>query len=118
MIGLALVALRGMPLLLLGLIGVLGGFFYTGWPVRWKYRAMGDVAGFILMGPLMVISSYFVLTGSYRHSALLVSLPIGFLMDAILHATNLRAIADDAKANIHTLAMVLEIGRASCRERV
>ncbi len=105
MIGLALVAMRGMPLLLSGLVGVLGGLIYAGWPVRVKYRAMGDVVVFLCMGPLLVSSAYVVLTGTYRPSVLLVSLPIGLLAEAIMHASNLHATADHAKARIRILAM-------------
>ncbi|MGH8059502.1 MAG: prenyltransferase, partial [Candidatus Entotheonellia bacterium] len=64
-IGLFLVGLRGVPLLLLGLVGILSGFLYAGWPVRLRWRAMDDVIVFLCMGPLLVLSSLFVLTGMY-----------------------------------------------------
>jgi len=104
LLGLILVAFRGMPIFWLGVIGLLGGFFYTGKPIGYKYIALGDFLVFTLMGPLMVIGSYYVLTGDYSTSVLYVSLPIGFLVAAILHANNLRDIAHDAHANVRTLA--------------
>lgn len=103
-LGLILVAFRGMPIFWLGVIGLLGGFFYTGKPIGYKYIALGDFLVFTLMGPLMVIGSYYVLTGDYNTNVLYVSLPIGFLVAAILHANNLRDIAHDAHANVKTLA--------------
>ncbi|MGB8720989.1 MAG: prenyltransferase, partial [Desulfobacterales bacterium] len=57
-LGLLLVAVRGWPIFILGVIGLLGGWFYTGGPVAYKYVALGDILVFILMGPLMVIGSY------------------------------------------------------------
>lgn len=106
-IGLIFFAIHGWPILLLGLVGIAGGFFYTAAPVGYKYLGLGDLCVFILMGPLMVIGSYFVLTGTYRHSVLLISLPIGCLVTAILSANNLRDILHDTQAHINTTATLL-----------
>ena len=78
--------------------------FYTGKPIGYKYIALGDFLVFTLMGPLMVIGSYYVLTGDYNTNVLYVSLPVGFLVAAILHANNLRGIVHDTQANVKTLA--------------
>ena len=106
-IGLVFVAQRGWPIFLLGVIGLLGGFFYTAGPVAYKYFGLGDLFVFCLMGPLMVIGSFFVLTGVYVHSVLLISLPVGFLVAGILSGNNLRDIGHDTQAHIHTTATVL-----------
>lgn len=106
-LGFVLIAFRGVPMLVLGVVGLLGGYLYTGKPIGYKYVALGDFLVFTLMGPLMVIGSYFALTGTYHSSVLYVSLPIGFLVAAILHANNLRDIVHDAEAGVKTLANVI-----------
>lgn len=106
-LGLLLVAVRGWPIFILGVIGLLGGWFYTGGPVAYKYVALGDILVFVLMGPLMVIGSFLALTGGFSMTVLYASLPVGCLVAAILHANNLRDITHDARANIKTMAMVL-----------
>lgn len=106
-LGMILVAVRGIPLLIIGIIGLLGGYLYTGRPVGYKYIALGDICVFVLMGPLMVIGSYLTLTGVYDPRVLYVSLPIGFLVTAILHANNLRDIAHDRSAGVKTVASIL-----------
>ena len=106
-IGLVFVTLYGWPILLLGVIGVLGGFFYTATPMAYKYLGLGDLFVFILMGPLMVIGSFYVLTGTCNHRVLLISLPVGCLVAAILSGNNLRDIVHDTAAGIKTTAMVL-----------
>jgi len=111
-LGLLLVAVRGWPIFILGVIGLLGGWFYTGGPIAYKYVALGDILVFILMGPLMVIGSYLALTGGFSLTVLYASLPVGCLVAAILHANNLRDIPHDAKANIRTMAMVLGVPAA------
>jgi 1,4-dihydroxy-2-naphthoate octaprenyltransferase len=111
-IGLLFVAMRGWPILALGVVGLLGGIFYTARPVGYKYLALGDALVFTLMGPLMVIGAYFVLTGSYRHSILIASLPVGCLVAAILHANNMRDIGHDLDAHVRTVANLLGHDRA------
>ncbi|AQT67731.1 1,4-dihydroxy-2-naphthoate octaprenyltransferase [Anaerohalosphaera lusitana] len=103
-IGLVFVWFRGPVILAIGVIGFLGGLLYSAGPVGYKYLALGDLAVFILMGPLMVIGSYFVLTGGYSHPVLLNSLPIGCLVTAILAANNLRDIKHDRQAGVRTFA--------------
>ncbi|HET6489683.1 MAG TPA: 1,4-dihydroxy-2-naphthoate octaprenyltransferase [Syntrophales bacterium] len=111
-LGLLLVAVRGWPIFILGVIGLLGGWFYTGGPVAYKYVALGDILVFVLMGPLMVIGSFLALTGGFSMTVLYASLPVGCLVAAILHANNLRDITHDARANIKTMAMVLGLPAA------
>ncbi len=104
LLGLWMVTHRGTPLLWLGVAGLVGGFFYGGWPIEFKYRGLGETVIFILFGPLMVIGSYYVLTGSFSRDVILISLPVGFLVAAIVQANNLRDIADDAAAGIVTVS--------------
>ena len=106
-IGLVFVAIHGWPILLLGLVGMLGGVFYTATPVGYKYLGLGDLFVFILMGPLMVIGSFYVLTGTYQTDVLLISLPVGFLVAAILSGNNLRDILHDTQAGIRSTATLL-----------
>jgi 1,4-dihydroxy-2-naphthoate octaprenyltransferase len=106
-IGLFLAELRGLPLLLMGLVGTLSGFLYAGWPIRPRWSGMDEGIVFVCMGPLLVLSSFFVLTGVYRHSALLISLPIGLLAEAMFHGNQLKAFADGAQAKTPALAMAL-----------
>lgn len=108
-LGLILVYFRGTDMLILGLIGLLGGFFYTGFPIGYKYYALGDILVFALMGPLMVIGTYFAMTGHYDWNVFFISIPIGLLVAAILNANNIRDIMHDSQANIKTMAMLFGI---------
>ncbi len=109
--GFVLIYFRGWPILLLGVVGFLGGLCYTAKPISYKYFALGDVAVFILMGPLMVIGSYFCLTGHYDNSVLFISIPVGFLVTAILQANNARDINHDSRIGVKTVALLLGLDR-------
>jgi 1,4-dihydroxy-2-naphthoate octaprenyltransferase len=112
LLGLGLVALRGWPLALIGLIGLVGGWGYTAPPLQYKYRAMGLPLVFVLMGPLMVLGAYYAITGEWSATAAIVSLPIGLLVAAILHGNEWRDIGDDGRAGARTLSVVAGRGVA------
>ncbi len=106
--GLVLLYFRGLPMFILGAVGLIGGYLYCGKPIGFKYIALGDIGVFTLMGPLMTIGSYYALTGDFTMNGLkvplLVSIPIGMLTAAILHANNTRDITHDTEARVKTFA--------------
>jgi 1,4-dihydroxy-2-naphthoate octaprenyltransferase len=103
-VGLVFVVIHGWPILALGLVGMAAGFFYTAAPVAYKYVGLGDACVFLMMGPLMVVGSLFVLTGQWSWEAVAVSLPVGCLVASILSGNNLRDITHDAAASVRTTA--------------
>jgi 1,4-dihydroxy-2-naphthoate octaprenyltransferase len=106
-LGLILVALVGLPLLWLGLASVAAGFFYTAAPISLAYVALGELTVFLFMGPVMVMGAYFVQLGHWAWQPFWVSLPIAFLVTAILHANNLRDLEDDRRHGKRTLATII-----------
>ena len=104
-LGLVMVAVRGWPLAVIGAIGLVGGWGYTAPPLQYKYRALGLPLVFVLMGPLMVLGAYYAITGTWSLDALVVSLPIGLLVTAILHGNEWRDIGEDARAGIRTISI-------------
>jgi 1,4-dihydroxy-2-naphthoate octaprenyltransferase len=105
--GLPLLAARGWPLAVVGLVGGVGGYAYTGPPFGLKYRALGEVAVFLLMGTLMVAGSALALAGAFPPGVWAASIPVGFLVAAILAANNQRDREDDARHPMRTLAILL-----------
>ena len=104
LIGLFLSYEKGILILMLGLIGAIGGYSYTGKPLQLKYIGLGAPLVFLLFGPLMVIGSFYVQVQSISAEAFYVSIPVGLLMTAILHANDIRDIQHDEKAGIRTLS--------------
>ncbi|HEY6201998.1 MAG TPA: 1,4-dihydroxy-2-naphthoate octaprenyltransferase [Candidatus Limnocylindria bacterium] len=104
-LGLFLVSVRGWPVVALGLAGLIGGYTYTAPPFQYKFSPYGIPLVFMLMGPLMVVGSYFVITGTIDWSALAISIPVGFLVAAILHGNEWRDISEDARAGARTFSV-------------
>ncbi|HEX6508007.1 MAG TPA: LLM class flavin-dependent oxidoreductase, partial [Chloroflexota bacterium] len=107
LVGLVLIALRGWPILAFGLVGLVAGYSYTGPPFQYKFHALGVPLVAVLMGPLMVVGSYYAITGGFDPAALYASIPIGLLVAAILHANEWRDISEDARADIATLSAAI-----------
>ena len=63
------------------------------------------------MGPLMVVGSYYAIAGEFDWRAVAVSLPVGFLVAAILHGNEWRDISEDARAGARTFSV--RMGRSA-----
>ncbi len=95
---------RGWGVLAFGVVGLIAGYMYTAPPLEYKYRAAGLPLVFLMFGPLMTLGTYFVVAGAFSWAALIVSVPVGLLVTAILHGNEWRDIADDKRYGIGTLS--------------
>ncbi len=102
--GLALVWVRGWPLLAVGLLGVAGCVFYSLPPLSLKYRALGDLAVFLNFGVLGALGAWIVQTGRADWRPVVWSVPVALLVIGILHANNWRDIATDGARSVRTVA--------------
>ncbi|MFW6115624.1 MAG: prenyltransferase [Chloroflexota bacterium] len=82
LIGLYFVWIRGLALLPLGLLGLVIVVIYTPWLARVPFLCL--VAPGLGFGPLMVMGTDFVLTGSYSWTAFVASLVPFFLVSDLL----------------------------------
>ncbi len=106
-IGLVLVAVTGVDLLWLGIASVIAGFLYTGAPAHLAYIGLGELTVFVFMGPVIVMGASYVQTETWPLDAFILSLPIAFLVTAILHANNLRDIDTDRAVGKRTVATLV-----------
>jgi len=83
-IGLLLTWLRGWPVLALGLVGGLTGFFYTAPPLALGYRGLGEIFIALDFGILPVLGTYYVQARTFSAAALWASLPVALLILAVL----------------------------------
>lgn len=104
--GLLLTALRGWPLLIAGLAGVTGAWFYSH-RRGYKYKGLGEPFVFILMGPLLFEGAFYTATGTLTAGTVWPALACGCLVTAILLVNNLRDLRMDQQAGFTTLPMRL-----------
>jgi 1,4-dihydroxy-2-naphthoate octaprenyltransferase len=85
LIGVYLTIQGGLGVLGFGLAGAFAGFFYTAPPLRLSARrGLGELAIGLTFGPLITGGIFYVITGMFSWTSLLVGVPIGLLTANIL----------------------------------
>jgi len=92
-------------ILILGLIGLLGGFFYTAPPVRLGYRSVGEPVIALLFGLLPVYGSYYLQTETIDIIPLLPAVIVGILIFLVILVNEFPDVAADAAVNKRTLVV-------------
>ena len=101
-IGIGLAYVRGPAIIALGVLGIVAGYTYTAPPFQYKYKAVGLPMIFLIMGPIMTVGSYYAVSGTADLKSLVLSVPVGLLVAAIVHGNDWRDIGDDSRAGIVT----------------
>lgn len=118
-VGTYLVAVGGVPILVIGLASVAAGIAYTGGPYPLGYHGLGDLFVFVFFGVIAVTGTYYVQAaallsgwfplgipdGTVALAAVVASLPIAALSTNILVVNNLRDREEDASTGKRTLAV-------------
>ncbi len=105
-IGLFLALTRGWVIVVLGLVGVFSGYFYT---TQLASRGIGELIVGLNCGPLVVLGSYYVQTQTIALEPIVASIPIGILILEVLWINEIPDYYADAQAGKKTL--VTRIGR-------
>ena len=118
--GTYLVAVGGLPILVIGLVSVVCGWAYTGGPYPLGYHGLGDLFVFVFFGIVAVVGTYYVQAvahleafpttippGTMPPAAFVASLPIAGISTAILVVNNIRDRETDAETGKRTLAVRL-----------
>ena len=107
--GLVIVAHVGWPILAVGLASVAAAYLYAGGPKPLGTLGLGEPVVFVFMGPLMVMASYYVQREALTWASFYVSLPVAFIVTAILHVNNLRDISEDLEAGKRSIAAAIGV---------
>ena len=103
LIGLVLIWHIGWGILLFGIAGIFGAAFYTV-GVSYKYRGMGLISVFVLMGLLMPMGTYYSLSGSLSWEVLWASIPNALLITAVLSGNETRDYLQDRETGVGTFS--------------
>ncbi|WP_433623185.1 1,4-dihydroxy-2-naphthoate polyprenyltransferase [Halomicrococcus sp. NG-SE-24] len=125
-VGVYLVAVGGLPILVVGLASVASGVAYAGGPYPLGSHGLGDLFVFVFFGVVAVMGTFYVQAASFvagvpigipdgtvTWTAFLASLPVAAVSTNILVVNNVRDIETDREAGKKTLAVL--IGRQASR---
>lgn len=104
-LGCYLVFRGGWPIVIIGVLSLAAGVFYTAGPYALAYVGLGDIFVLIFFGPVASLGTYYVQTLQFSPVALIAGFAPGLLSTAILTVNNLRDIDQDRKAHKKTLAV-------------
>lgn len=103
---------RGNIILILGIVGVFLGFFYTAYPLRIGYTGLGEFAAGVGFGPLVVLGSYYVQAQRFSFNPLLASVPLAVLIALVLYINEFPDYQADKIVGKKTLVVILGKKRA------
>ena len=111
LMGAALVAWGGWPILLIGIASLISGWAYTGgrWPIA--YSPLGELFVLMFFGVAAVGGTYYLQTFSLSLAALLAGVMLGSFAAAVITVNNTRDIPTDAVVQKRTLAV--RLGRSA-----
>jgi 1,4-dihydroxy-2-naphthoate octaprenyltransferase len=98
---------RGPVALIFALVGLALLYLYDAAPRPLKSLGLGEVAAFLVWGPLMVGGGYFAITGHLSTNAFLASIPYGLGVMSILMGKHIDQAGFDRTHGHRTLPVVL-----------
>lgn len=99
--GLVFIWYIGWGILVFGLLGLAGAGLYTVGP-SYKYHGLGQLSVFLMMGILMPLGTYYVMSGRLSAEVFLLSLPNACMITAVLSGNETRDYYEDKKAHVGT----------------
>lgn len=106
-LGLILTFLTSLYVLLVGLVCMLAGYFYTGGKYPIAYSPFGEVVSGFFMGTIIISLSFYFQTGYVNADIIVVSLPLFIMIGAILLANNIRDLDNDKESGRRTYAILV-----------
>jgi 1,4-dihydroxy-2-naphthoate octaprenyltransferase len=105
-IGLPVVAVRGWPVLAIGLASIIAALAYMGGPRPIAYTPFGEFVVFVFFGLVAVAGSDFIQTGDIGVTTWLAAIALGALAAAALAVNNHRDIEHDRSVGRRTFPVV------------
>ena len=99
----------GYFVILMGAIGVLSGYFYIAPPAFLSSRGIGEILVGLNFGPLLCCSAYYVQTGTLSRVPVFASIPVAFLITAVLYINEFPDYKADKQIGKNNL--VVRLGR-------
>jgi 1,4-dihydroxy-2-naphthoate polyprenyltransferase len=101
------IALRGWGAVWLTIAGAVLLYAYDAAPRALKEIGLGEVAAFLVWGPLMIGGGYYVITGNWSGDAFLASVPYGLGVMSILVGKHIDQRAFDISQDQRTLPVLM-----------
>ena len=108
LLGCVIFVKRGLTPLYIAMAAGFLGFFYSGKPIRFCYRGLGELVTGLIFGPLLMAGVHYAACGALNAGVWVVSVAVGLWVVNILYTHSIMEISTDKKVGKKTLAEVLK----------
>jgi 1,4-dihydroxy-2-naphthoate octaprenyltransferase len=112
LIGLFFIDVRGLGVLAFMVAGAALMIAYDATPITLKQIGLGEIASFLVWGPLMITGGFYALTGQLSVVAFLISIPYGLGVMSILLGKHIDQLEFDRSTGQKTLPVILGVKKA------
>lgn len=105
LIGVYLILITNFQMFIIGFLGIVFSYAYTGEPFVYKRHGLGAILSFVIMGPLMVYGAFFPFSLEFSWYPILLALPSSFLIPALMLSNEMRDFMRDSRLSIGTLSV-------------
>lgn len=106
LLGVYICAMSTWWIALVGVLCLFVAYFYSGGPKPLAYTPFGELAASVAMGPVIILLAYYVQSSEVTTRAVMVSIPIGLLIGAILLGNNIRDMEQDKVGGRRTIPIL------------
>ncbi len=107
LIGIYLIYITDIYMFIIGIIGIIGSYAYTGEPFVYKTKGLGVPLSFVLMGPLMTFGAFYPFTQTFSWDPILLGLPVSMFVPAMMIGNEMRDFSRDERLSIGTLSVII-----------
>jgi len=107
LIGIYLIYITDIYMFIIGIVGIVGSYAYTGEPFVYKTKGLGVPLSFILMGPLMIFGAFYPFVQTFSWYPILLGLPVSMFVPAMMVSNEMRDFSRDERLAIGTLSVLL-----------
>lgn len=93
--------------LIVGLLGMAVGYFYTGGPFPISWTPLGEVFAGLFMGTILIVLTFYIHLGEINSFIIIVSLPVAITIGLLNMANNIRDRVKDKRSGRATYVIIV-----------
>lgn len=106
-IGLYIAFNSSLWILVIGVVSMAVGYFYTGGPLPISWTPFGEVFAGFFMGTVIIMITFFIHTGTLYYFPLLISIPVAITIGLLNMANNIRDREKDKESGRKTFVILV-----------
>lgn len=107
LIGLYITFQSSIIVLIIGLIGMAVGYFYTGGPFPISWTPFGEIFAGLFMGTILIVLTFYIHLGEINSFIILLSLPVAITIGLLNMANNIRDRVKDKRSGRRTYVILV-----------